>query len=67
MPISTWRVPALRRRRDDHLVEHRHQHVEALDREARLAGEGAVQEPLEGLDLGDAVEQARITRERSQR
>ena len=41
----------------DDLVEDRHQHVEPLDREARLAGEGALQEALEHLDLRDAVEQ----------
>ena len=38
-------------------VEDRHEHVEAFDREARLAGERAVQEALEGLDLGDPIEQ----------
>ena len=42
--------------RDD-LVEDRHHHVEAFDREARLADERLVQEALEGLDLGDALEQ----------
>ena len=52
------RVPhaAVGRAADD-LVEDRHQHVEPFDREPRLAGEGPVQEPLEDLDLGDAVEQ----------
>ena len=39
------------------LVEDRHHHVEALDRKARLAGERAMQEALERLDLRDAGEQ----------
>ena len=39
------------------LVEDRDHHVEALDRKARLAGERAMQEPLERLDLRDASEQ----------
>ena len=43
----------------DHLVQHRDEHVEPFDREARLAGEGAVQEALEGLDLRQPVEQRR--------
>ena len=33
------------------LVEHRHEHVEALDRELLLAEEGAAQVPLHPLDL----------------
>ena len=41
----------------DDLVEDRDHHVQALDREPRLAGERAVQEALERLDLRDAVEQ----------
>ena len=41
----------------DHLVEDRHEHVEPFDREARLAGERAMQEALEGLDLREPVEQ----------
>jgi hypothetical protein len=41
----------------DHLVQDRHEHVEPLDREARLAGERAVQEALERLDLREPVEQ----------
>ncbi len=41
----------------DDLVEHRDHQVEAFDREARLAGERALQEALEHLDLRDAVEQ----------
>ena len=41
----------------DDLVEDRDHHVEALDRKARLAGERAMQEALERLDLRDAVEQ----------
>ena len=50
------RVP-LRGGVGDQLVEHRDQHAQALDREAGLAGVGAVQEALEGRDLGQAVEQ----------
>ena len=41
----------------DDLVEDRHHQVQPLDREAGLAGEGAVEEALEDLDLGDAIEQ----------
>ena len=41
----------------DDLVEHRDHQVEPLDREARLAGESAMQEALEHFDLRDAVEQ----------
>ena len=48
---------ARRRRVADDLVEDRDHHVESLDREARLARERAMQEALEHLDLGDAVEQ----------
>ena len=51
-------MPALRGLAD-HLVEDRHQHVEPFDRESRLAREDAVQEPLEHLDLREAVEHAR--------
>ena len=51
-------VPSARLARvADHLVEDRHEHVEPFDREARLAGERAVQEPLERLDLREPVEQ----------
>ena len=46
----------LRRVADD-FVEDGHEHVEPFDREARLAGERAMQEPLECLDLGQALEQ----------
>ena len=42
----------------DRLVEHRHHHVEALDRELLLAEEGAAEVTLEALDLGQALEQA---------
>ena len=49
----------------NHLVEDRHEHVEPLDREARLARERAVQEALERLDLRQTVEQLR--RDRSDR
>ncbi len=41
----------------NHLVEDRHEHVEPLDREPRLARERAVQEPLERLDVRQPVEQ----------
>ena len=41
----------------DRLVEHRHEHVEALDRELLLAEERALEVPLEALDLGEALEQ----------
>ena len=44
----------------DDLVEDRDHHVQALDGEPRLAGEGLVQELLEGLDLGDALEQVHV-------
>ena len=40
----------------DH-VEDRDQQVQAFDREAGLAGEGAVQELLEGFDLAQAIEE----------
>ena len=42
----------------DRLVEHRHERVEALDRELLLAQEGLVQVALERLDLGQPLEQA---------
>ncbi len=47
---------ALRRVVDD-LVDDRDHHVEALDRKARLAREGAMQEALERLDLRNTTEQ----------
>ena len=51
-------VPSTHARRAGHdLVEHRHQHVEAFDREPRLAGEGPLQEALEHVYLRDAIEQ----------
>ena len=34
-----------------------HEHVEPFDREARLAREAAVEEPLEDLDVGQPFEQ----------
>ena len=40
----------------DDLVEDRHEHVEPFDRKARLAGKRPMQEALEHLDLGDAIE-----------
>ena len=42
----------------DRLVEHRHEHVEPLDRELLLAEERAAQVVLEALDLGQPLEQA---------
>ncbi len=48
--------PGLRRFSHD-LVENRHEHVEAFDREARLARERPVQELLERLDLCQPIEQ----------
>ena len=41
----------------DRLVEHRHHHVQALDRELLLAEEGAAQVLLERLDTGKRGEQ----------
>ena len=41
----------------DDLVEHGHEHVEPFDRKPRLAGKRAVQKALEGLDLGQPLEQ----------
>ena len=41
----------------DQLVEHRHEHVEALDRELLLAQERLVQVALERLDLRQALQQ----------
>ena len=41
----------------DDLVEHRHEHVEPFDREARLAGKRPLQEALERLDLRQPIEQ----------
>jgi hypothetical protein len=38
--------------RSDDLVEDRHQHPQPFEREAGLAGEGALEEPLERPDLG---------------
>ena len=47
----------LRGRELDELVEHRHRHVEALDRELLLAEVGLVHEALEGVDLDQPLEQ----------
>ena len=41
----------------DGLVEHRHQHVEPLDRELLLTDEGAPQVRLERLDPGESLEE----------
>ena len=49
----------------DRLVEHRHDRVEALDRELLLAEEGLVQVVLERLDLGQPLEQRRARRRRA--
>ena len=46
---------AARRRQLDQLVEHRHGHVEALDRELLLAEVGLVHEALERVDLGQPL------------
>ena len=50
-------LPAVRRRQLDQLVEHRHGHVEALDRELVLAEVGLVHEALQRVDLDQALEQ----------
>ena len=42
----------------DGLVEHRHEHVETLDRELLLADERAPEVRLEPLDLREPVEEA---------
>ena len=47
-----------RRREFDRLVEHGDQHVDPLDREALLSQVGAVQELLQSLHLGEAVERS---------
>ena len=43
---------------DDRLVEHRHRHVEALDRELLLAQVGLVHEAFERVDRDQALEHA---------
>ncbi len=48
---------AVHRRELDRLVEHRHGHVEALDRELLLAEVGLVHEALKGVDLDEPLEQ----------
>ncbi len=48
---------ALGRRLVDHHVQHGDHHVDALDREALLAGVGLVQEALEDLDLRQALQE----------
>ena len=50
-------LAAVRRRELDQLVEHRHRHVEALDRELVLAKVGLVHEPLERVDLDEPLEE----------
>ena len=41
----------------NHLVEDRHEHVEPLDREPRLAGERPLEEALERFDFREPIEQ----------
>ena len=41
----------------DDLIDHRHGHVDALDREALGAEERAAHEALERVDVGQALEQ----------
>ena len=54
---------ARRCRVGDDLVQNRDHHVQPLDREAGFARERALQEALEGLDLGHPIEQiARVDR-----
>ena len=48
------------RRQLDQLVEHRHRHVEALDRELVLAEVGLVHEALERVDLDQARQQSAL-------
>ena len=50
-------VRAARRRELDRLVEHRDQHVDALERELLLTEERAAQVLLEALDPGQALQQ----------
>ena len=50
-------LAAVDRRQLDQLVEHRHGHVEALDRELVLAEVGLVHEALQRVDLRQAPEQ----------
>src|SRR5829696_6791388 len=45
------------RRRADERVEHRHNHVVALDRETLLAQKRLVEEFLEGIDPGQLLEE----------
>ena len=55
-PDDDLRRP-LRRRELDQLVEHRHGHVEALDRKLVLAEVGLVHEPLECVDLDEPLQE----------
>ena len=48
---------AVRRRQVDELVDHRHRHVQALDRELLLAEVRLVHEALEGVHLDEAAEE----------
>ena len=45
----------------DRLVQHRHHHVQSLDRELLLAEERPAQVALEALDLGQPLEQRRLS------
>ena len=44
----------------EHLLEHRHHHVEAFAREGLLAEERLANEALEGFDLGQALQEANL-------
>ena len=66
MPITTSRAPRLGRALDGE-VEHRHQHVHALDREPLLPEVGLVEELLQRLDLGEPAGAARAARSARQR
>ena len=63
MPITTCRAPASRRA-IDRFVEHRHERVDALDREALHAHVRAAEEALEPVDLGEALEERLVSRRR---
>src|SRR5690348_1230668 len=51
----------------DRLVDHRHQRVEALDREALDVDEGEPEEPLEAIDLGQPLEHVTLLVRRERR
>ena len=60
MPITTSRVPAMRRA-IDRFVEHRHERVDAFDREPLHADVRPAEEPLEPVDFGQPLEQRRFS------